>query len=106
MENQKKEIVRREFLSAATMSAMTIAAYPAALRAAEWTAQEKANVRVVTDFCAAWSTRDIAKPLALLADDCVYRMSETTPPANGHDGVIQRLKSYVDATDRLEFKIL
>jgi limonene-1,2-epoxide hydrolase len=33
-------------------------------------------------------------------------MSETTPPANGHDGVIQRLKSYVDATDRLEFEIL
>ena len=106
MEDQKKEMIRREFLGAAAMSAMTIAAFPATLRAAEWTAQERANVQIVTDFCVAWSTRDIAKPLALLADDCVYRMSETTPPANGHDGVIQRLKSYVDATDRLEFKIL
>ena len=75
MEDQKKEMIRREFLGAAAMSAMTIAAFPAALRAAEWTAQEKANVQIVTDFCAAWSTRDIAKPLAHLADDCVYRMS-------------------------------
>jgi len=33
-------------------------------------------------------------------------MTETTVPVNGHEGVIQRLKSYVDATDRLEYEVL
>ena len=48
----------------------------------------------------------MAKPLAFLASDCVYRMSETTPPVTGHEGVIQRLKSYIDASDRVEFEVL
>jgi hypothetical protein len=39
--------------------------------------------------------------LAFLADDCVYRMTETTAPANGHDGVIARLKSYVEGSIQL-----
>src|SRR5207244_2475589 len=64
------------------------------------------NVQIVKDFCGAWSTRDMSKPLEFLSRDCVYRMTETTAPANGHEGVIQRLKSYVDVTSRLEFKIL
>jgi limonene-1,2-epoxide hydrolase len=61
---------------------------------------------VVTAFCAAWSTRDINKALPFLADDCVYRMTETTPPAHGHDGVIERLKKSVDTSSLVEFRIL
>jgi limonene-1,2-epoxide hydrolase len=97
MEEQNQEVTRREFLGTAALGAVA---------ALEWTAQEKTNVQIVNDFCAAWSTRDIAKPLAFLSNECVYRMTETTPPANGHEGVVQRLKSYVDATDRLEFKVI
>lgn len=67
---------------------------------------ESANVKTVTDFCAAWSTRDMARILPFLADDCVYRMTETTPPANGHDGVVQRLKQWLDDSSLVEFKIL
>jgi limonene-1,2-epoxide hydrolase len=74
--------------------------------ASERTSGEQANVNVVTDFCAAWSTRDIKKVLPFLADDCVYRMSETTPPANGHAGVIQRLKTWVDTASLVEFRVL
>lgn len=106
MENEKREASRRVFLGAAVFGAMTGGALFAEAQTVEWTAGEKANVQVVNDFCAAWSSRDMAKPLAFLASDCVYRMSETTAPANGHEGVIQRLKSYVDATDRLEFEVL
>ena len=74
--------------------------------AADRSASEHANIRVVTDFCAAWSTRDINKALPFLADDCVYRMTETTPPAHGHDGVIERLKKSVDTSSLVEFRIL
>jgi limonene-1,2-epoxide hydrolase len=102
MENQNPQIMRRAFLGMSALGAVSAGLPP---QAAEWTAQEKMNVEIVKDFCAAWSTRDMEKPLAFLTQDCVYRMSETTPPVNGHEGVVQRLKSYVDATDLLEFKI-
>jgi len=74
--------------------------------AADRTASEQANVQLVTDFCAVWSTRDINKALPFLADDCVYRMSETTPAARGHDGVIELLKRSVDTSSLVEFRIL
>ena len=106
MKDRELEPTRRAFLGTATLGALVTGALCGKAEAAEWTPSEKANVQIVTDFCAAWSTRDMAKPLAFLSADCVYRMSETTPPANGHEGVMQRLKSYVDATDRLEFEVL
>ena len=51
-------------------------------------------------------TRDMAKPPAFLSLDCVYRMTETMAPATGHEGVIQRLKSYIDASDQVSFEVL
>jgi len=74
--------------------------------AADRSAGEQANVQVVTDFCAVWSSRDISKALPFLADDCVHRMSETVAPVQGHDGVIQRLKQAVDTSSLVEFRIL
>src|SRR5258708_14541863 len=101
---------RRAFLTsasvsgAAAFSALSGLSQPAS--AAEWNDAERAGVKLVTDFCAAWSTRDMNKTLPFLADDCVYRVTETTPPANGHDGVIQRLKTLVDTASLVEFRIL
>ena len=74
--------------------------------AADWNEAEKANVKTVNDFCAAWSTRDLNRVLPFLAADCVYRMTETTPPVNGHDGVVQRLKPTVDNSTAVEFRVL
>ena len=75
--------------------------------AAEWTAAQKANVQLVTDFCASWSTRDLKQILPRLSDECVYRMSETTPAVTGHAGVTERLGSWMPSSDLgIEFKIL
>ena len=98
---------RRTFLKRAGLGALTPLAFAAQASAAEWTPAEKANVQLVTDFCASWSTRDLAKILPRLADDCIYRMSETTPAVNGHAGVTERLGSWMPSSDRgIEFKIL
>ena len=76
-------------------------------QAAAWSDAERANVQLVGDFCASWSTRDLTKILPRLADDCVYRMSETTPAVIGHAGVTERLGSWMPSSDRgIEFKIL
>jgi limonene-1,2-epoxide hydrolase len=101
---------RRRFLTSAGVSgAAALAAFSGTSRsvsAADWNDAERASVKVVTDFCAAWSTRDMNNVLPFLADDCVYRMTETTPPANGHAGVIQRLKTWVDTASLVEFRVL
>ena len=79
----------------------------ARLSAAEWTAEQKANVQLVTDFCASWSTRDLKQILPRLAPECIYRMSETIPAVTGHAGVTEKLGSWMTSSDLgVEFKIL
>jgi limonene-1,2-epoxide hydrolase len=79
----------------------------ARLSAAEWTAEQKANVQLVTDFCASWSTRDLAQILPRLSNECIYRMSETIPAVTGHAGVTEKLGSWMTSSDLgVEFKIL
>ena len=94
---------RRIFLAAS----LGVLASARLAHAAEWSDAERANVQLVADFCASWSTRDLTKILPRLADDCVYRMSETTPAVIGHAGVTERLGSWMPSSDRgIEFKIL
>ena len=86
-----------------------VGVFASALRAqaAELSDTERANVQLVNDFCASWSTRDLVRILPRLSDDCVYRMSETTPAVTGHAGVTDRLGSWMPSSDLgIEFKIL
>jgi limonene-1,2-epoxide hydrolase len=73
--------------------------------AAERTAVETANLRVVTDFCGSFAGRDMTKISAFLAEDCAYRIMDTAPPARGKDA-IERIRSYVERSTRIEFRIL
>ena len=76
-------------------------------RAAEWTAEQKANIQLVTDFCASWSTRDLTQILPRLSNDCIYRMSETIPAVTGHAGVTEKLGEWMTSSDLgIEFKVL
>src|SRR5690349_11724682 len=73
--------------------------------AAEPTSAEKANLALVADFCAAFSTRDMAKIESFLAPNCSYRITETAIPAIGA-AAIERIASYVQRSSKIEFKIL
>jgi limonene-1,2-epoxide hydrolase len=101
---------RRTFLTATgasgTAALAAFSGWPRPASAADWNEAERASVKLVTDFCAAWSSRDLNNVLPFLSENCVYRMTETTPPATGHDGVIQRLKTSVDNSSLVEFRIL
>ena len=98
---------RRSFLAAAGLGAVTPLAFAGTADAAEWTAAEKANVQLVNDFCASWSTRDLKQIRPRLSNDCIYRMSETIPAVTGHAGVTEKLESWMTSSDRgVEFKIL
>jgi limonene-1,2-epoxide hydrolase len=100
-----KNIKRRDFISSAAIVAG--ASLGKGAEAAQMTAEEKANTELVAGFCAAWSTRDSKRILSFFADDGVYRMTETTPPVTGHAGVLERLGSWIESSDKgIEFKIL
>jgi limonene-1,2-epoxide hydrolase len=94
-------IDRRSFL---TISAGTIAAAGVGGRAeaAELTPAEKANVQLVTDFCAAWPSHDLAKILSFFAENGAYRMTETVEPAKGREAMATRIRSFLDRVERFE----
>jgi limonene-1,2-epoxide hydrolase len=97
---------RRAFLTTAGLGALTPLALASKASAAEWTDAEKANVKLVNDFCASWSTRDLKQVLPRFADTGVYRMSETTPPVTGHAGITERLGSWMQSSDRIVWEVL
>jgi limonene-1,2-epoxide hydrolase len=99
-------VKRREFLQVAGIGTMAGFVLPASAQGADVSDSEKANVKLVNDFCGAWATRDLIKILPFLSDDCVYRMSETTPPVTGHAGVTERLGSWLETSQRVEFNVL
>ena len=96
---------RRTFLAGSGLSVLgALAATRAA--SAQRSDGETRNVALVTDFCAAWSTRDLQRVTALMADDSDYRMTETTPPLTGHAALIAQMQPWVDTSSSIEFKIL
>jgi limonene-1,2-epoxide hydrolase len=109
VDTQIDGVGRRSFIGAALAGAVVLPAgvTAAAPGAAEsQTEAERANIRLVTEFCASWSTRDLDRIVPFLADDSVYRMSETTPPALGHAGVTERLGTWMQTSQQIDFRIL
>lgn len=86
------------FAAALGLSRSALAAAP--------NAAEALNLKLVTDFCDAFAGRDMARIAAFLSDDCVYRISETAPPARGKKAAVERIRSYVERSTRIELKIL
>ena len=91
-------MTRSQFLMTGVASAI-----PA--MAAGRTAAEEANLALVTDFCAAFATRDMTKIASYLAPNCSYRITETAMPAVG-GAAVQRIQSYVERSSKIEFRIL
>ena len=109
MDEQRSDthVDRRAVLgTAAGLGALMTLGAGGSAQAAELSDAEKANVKLVGDFCAAWATRDLAKILPFLAEDSSDRMSETTPAVTGQAGVRERLGSRIESSPQIEFKIL
>ena len=103
-----KEVSRRRFLHKAGVGAAAMAALSgrAEAQSEEWTEQERANVQVVNDFCAAFATLDLNRPIEFCTDEVVYRMTETAPPATGPAEIIERMSPFVDVASAIEFEVL
>jgi len=97
-------ISRRRLLA---FSGIAAALGPAGLpaEAAAATPTEQSNVKLVTDFCAAWVGRDIERLMPYLADTVTYRITETTPPIVGRTAFHDRIKTIIDRMTAIEFKV-
>ena len=63
---------------------------------------EKTNLKVVNDFCAAFPTSDPAKLIGYFSDNPAYRVNEVTPPAVGHDAVLERMNGLARVVSKFE----
>ena len=97
---------RRRFLAGSGLSMLGALTATRGASAQQRSEAETRHVALVNDFCAAWSTRDLQRVTALMADNSVYRMSETTPPVTGHASLIAQMQPWVDTSSSIEFKIL
>jgi len=95
------KIDRRGFLSVGA-GAMALAGIAHSVSAAEPTTDEQANIQLVNDFCAAWPSHDLGNIMAFFAEDGAYRMTETTPLADGKDAVSERIQTIINNVDRFE----
>jgi limonene-1,2-epoxide hydrolase len=85
----------------------SIVGLPGSIEAAELTASEKANVTLVNDMCRAWMAPvDFDKVGGFLADDCVFRASETSPPIKGRQAIVDALKKMLGSPSKAEFEVV
>jgi limonene-1,2-epoxide hydrolase len=70
--------------------------------AASMTEGEKANVKLVEDFCAAWSSKDAEKVMAFFSDNPSYRQTEQQAPAVGRQAVAEKIAGGVKVATRFE----
>jgi len=70
--------------------------------AADWSPTERANVKVVNDFCASWPSHDLQRVLSFFADDGAYRMSERQEPVKGRQAVTQKIESFLGNVVKFE----
>jgi limonene-1,2-epoxide hydrolase len=92
---------RRGFLAAGA-GAMALAGIAHSVSAAEPTAGEQANIQLVNEFCAAWSSHDLDNIMAFFAEDGAYRMMETMALADGKGAVSESIQTIINNVDRFE----
>ena len=106
MEDQFPTTTRRKFLAAGGIGAAMALAMPSHGVADALSDQEEANVKVVNDFCAAWSTRSAEKIGEYLTEDAVFRMIETAPRTEGRETIVASFSRFLSTAESAEFKVM
>lgn len=92
---------RRNLLAGAGIGAVGLVLASGA-EAAPMTESEKANVKLVEDFCAAWSSKDADKVMAFFSDNPSYRQTELQAPAVGRQAVADKIAGGVKVATKFE----
>jgi limonene-1,2-epoxide hydrolase len=96
-----KQDTRRRFLVTGGLGAgaLLVAGVRADARQQQ-TDAERANVRIVNDFCAAFASHDLDRIGSFLAENAVWRGDNgsfaNNMPASGRDAILARIKRFLD----------
>jgi limonene-1,2-epoxide hydrolase len=105
MDKPVRDVTRRVFLATAGAGAAA-ASFPRSAEAQQ-TDEERANVKVVNDFCATFSVPfDWDKTTSFLSSDCKYRASQDTPIVEGPDAIVGFLDSFANQATSAEFEVV
>jgi limonene-1,2-epoxide hydrolase len=92
---QSKPVLSRRNALSAAGAGLALLGSTRGAAADGWTPAERANVRVVNDFCAAWPNHDLQKVMSFFADDGAYRMSERQEPSKGRQAITEKINSFL-----------
>lgn len=100
-------IDRRAFIGLTAFGTAAVLQTPIVVEAADWTDAEKANVKLVNDMCASWvAPLDFDRIARFLADDCVFRASETSAPIKGREAIVAALTKMLGSAQKAQFEIV
>ena len=98
---------RRSFLTATGgVAALAAVIAPRGANAATLSEVERANEKVVNDFCAAWSTLDADELGRYLADDATFRAVESSPRVEGREAIIGGFRSFLSSARSARIEML
>lgn len=108
MNTKETGIDRRGFLLAGSVgSAMALALGDSAFAAdTGQSAAEKANEKIVNDFCATWESMDVDKLAGFLADEVVFRMIDTAPFVEGKEALREGIVGFLATRNSARFEVL
>ena len=97
---------RRSFMAAGGLGAALVLVQSTPAQAASLSDVEKANEKVVNDFCASWASLDVDKIGSFLADTCVFRMIESSPRLEGRENILEGIKGFLATAKSANFEML
>ena len=107
MEKRSRLINRRDVVTTLGLGAVATVLLPTRVGAVAPTAAEQANIEVVNAMCATWvAPVDFTTLGSFLADDCVYRATETAPPVTGRGAIVEFLQGFAGQASFVEFEIV
>ena len=99
---------RREFLVLGGAGAAALFNGAVPLEAGQQTDAERANLKLVNDYCAAFATHQLDRIGSFLAENAVWRPDNgsfaTGMPAVGRDAILARIMRFLDRI--VEFKVV
>jgi limonene-1,2-epoxide hydrolase len=104
MDEVSTHITRRTAFVAGGIGALALAALPGIAEAAPRSDVEKANVKLVKNFCQSWNDAD--KAATFLSDDAAVRMVEDKPAVIGPAAFTAAFKGFMSHGETISVKIL
>jgi limonene-1,2-epoxide hydrolase len=67
--------------------------------------EERSNIEIARKSCASWRTKDVDEMVAVLGDNCSFRMNQGRSPIVGKEKVVETLREFLGKS-AFELKVI